>query len=119
HLAMAGRSALGGAAAIRILNLAIGFVARAADHRLSAAGEPNAHVRHDPLELGEYVAPQICVARILGCKMYSDHERLAKLGELSLVGSGKGTASVFRDVCRETDLRRDHQQRRHADSAGE
>ena len=86
---------------------------------MPAAGEPNVHTRHHPLELGEHVAPQIGVAGILRCKMNRDHQRLIELGELALVGSGKGIAPVFRKICGETDLSRDHQQRRHPASTGE
>src|SRR5262249_12899836 len=46
--AMAGGAPLVRAAAIGILDLAIGFLARAADDALSRRGEPDGDVGHDP-----------------------------------------------------------------------
>src|SRR5215472_5047134 len=103
--AMAGRAALVRAAAIGILDLAIGFLARAADDALSRRGEPDGDVGHDPFELHENIAPQIDVARVFRGEMNRDDQRLAQVGERALIGGGKGVAPVLGEIDRCSDLR--------------
>ena len=97
---MAGRAALVRTAAVEVLDLAVSFLARATDHALAARGEPYGDVRHGPLELGEHVAAQIDVARILRSKVNRDDQRLTQFGERSLIGGRKGVVAVLREVDR-------------------
>src|SRR5262249_60602178 len=103
--AMARRAVLARAAAIGILDLAIGFLARAAHHALARGSEPDDDVGHDPLELEENVAPQIDVARVFRSEMNRDDQGLAQVGERALIGGGKGVAPVLREIDRCYDLR--------------
>ena len=61
-------------------------------------------MRHSPLELGEDVAPQIDVARILRSKVNGDNQGLAQFGERELIGGGKGVAAVLGNIDRSPDL---------------
>ena len=61
---MAGRAAFVRAAAIRIFDLAVSFLARAADHALAHGGEPDGDAGHDPLELEENIAPLIITVHL-------------------------------------------------------
>src|SRR5262249_47364788 len=93
--AMAGRAALVRAAAIGVLDLAVSFLARAADHALAHGGEPDGDAGHDPLELEENIAPQIGVARILRSEMNRDDQRLARVGARALIGGGEGVTPAL------------------------
>src|SRR5258705_372052 len=79
--AVTGRAALVRTAVVRILDLAVGVLARTADHALTARDEANRDVRHNALELGQHVAPQIDIARVLRNKVNRDHQGLAQLRE--------------------------------------
>src|SRR5215471_9519940 len=102
--AMAGRAALVRAAAIGIFDLAVSFLARAADDALAQGGEPDGDVGHDALELDENIAPQIDVARVFRSQMNRDGQRLAQVGERALIGGGKGVAPVLGEIDRYSDL---------------
>src|SRR5437773_10574101 len=51
----AGRATLVRTAAIGIFDLAVSFLARAADDALARRGEPDGDARHGPLEFGEHI----------------------------------------------------------------
>src|SRR5262249_2913676 len=104
-LAMTGRAALIRAAAIGILDLAVSFLARAADDALADRGEPDGDVGHDPIELEENIAPQIDVARVFRSEMNRDDQRLAQVSERALIGGGKGVTPVLGEIDRSSDLR--------------
>ena len=65
---------------------------------MPAGGEPYGDVRHGPLELGEYVAPQVDIAGIFGSQVDRDGQRLAQIGERSLIGDGKGVVAILGEV---------------------
>ena len=103
---MAGRTALVRAAAIGVLDLAVGLIACAADDALAGRGEADSDIWNGPLELGENVTPQIDVARIFRRQMNGNEQRLAKLGERPLIGGRERVAPILGDIDRLPDLRR-------------
>src|SRR5262245_53178438 len=100
NFAVTGRAALVRTAAVDVLNLAIGFLARAANHALAGRGEADHDVGHRPLELAKHIAAKIDVARILRSKVNSDDQRLTQFGERLLIGGGKGVMAVLGEVDR-------------------